>query len=428
MIVPSIDLMGGQAVQLIGGRDLEMEAGDPLAWARKFGLVGEVAVVDLDAALGKGSNSEVIRQLLPLCRCRVGGGIRSVEAAIAWLDAGAESIVLGTAARPEILRELPRERVIVALDAVNDEVVVEGWRSGTGRTVLDRIAELKEYAGGFLVTFVEREGRLGGTRLDAAEQIAKAAGDVPVTIAGGVTTPEEIAALDRFGCDAQIGMALYKGVLDLTDAFAAPLQSDRADGLWPTVVVDEHDVALGLTYSNLESLRQAIHSRRGVYWSRSRGGIWVKGESSGATQELLGVTVDCDRDALRFRVRQQGSGFCHRQTRTCWGDSEGVTGLARTLGTYLASAPPESYTRRLAGDADLLGAKLREEADELARAVTAEEIAGEAGDVIYFTLAKLAATGVSLEAVERVLAARRRKVTRRPGNAKQSPERIQADS
>jgi phosphoribosyl-AMP cyclohydrolase / phosphoribosyl-ATP pyrophosphohydrolase len=418
MIVPSIDLMGGQAVQLVGGRDLEMEAGDPLAWARRLGIVGEVAVVDLDAALGKGSNAEVIRQLLPLCRCRVGGGIRSVEAALGWLDAGAESVVIGTAAQPEFLRELPRERVVVALDAVNDEVVVEGWRSGTGRTVLDRIAELKEYAGGFLVTFVEREGRLGGTRLDAAERIAEAAGDVRVTIAGGVTTPAEIAELDRFGCDAQIGMALYKGVLDLTEAFAAPLSSDRPDGLWPTVVVDEHDVALGLAYSNLESLRQAMTQRRGVYWSRSRGGLWVKGESSGAGQELLNVSADCDRDTLRFRVRQAGPGFCHRQTRTCWGESEGVTGLARRLRDYLVTAPAESYTRRLANDPQLLGAKLREEARELAEAATSNEIAHEAGDVIYFTLAKLAAAGVSLADVEQVLAARRRKVTRRPGHAK----------
>jgi phosphoribosyl-ATP pyrophosphohydrolase len=268
------------------------------------------------------------------------------------------------------------------------------------------------------VTFVEREGRLGGTRLDAAEKIAAAAGDVRVTIAGGVTTPAEIAKLDELGCDAQIGMALYKGVLGLAEAFAAPLRSDRPDGLWPTVVVDEHDVALGLTYSNLESLKQAIETRRGVYWSRSRGGLWVKGESSGAVQELLSVGMDCDRDALRFRVRQAGTGFCHRQTRTCWGESEGVIGLARMLRDYLPSAPSDSYTRRLANDPQLLGAKLREEASELAAEESAERVAEEAGDLIYFMLAKLAATGVPLEQVEQILAARRKKVTRRLGNAK----------
>ncbi|MBX3418900.1 MAG: phosphoribosyl-ATP diphosphatase [Pirellulaceae bacterium] len=418
MIVPSIDLMNGRTVQLIGGRDFELDAGDPIVWAEKFGLVGDVAIVDLDAALGRGSNREVIKELCKTCRCRVGGGIRSVETAIEWLDAGAESVVLGTAARPEILKELPRERVVAALDSVNDEVVVEGWKRGTGTSVLDRIAELKPFVGGFLVTFVEREGRLGGTRLDAAEQIARAAEGVRVTIAGGVTTAEEVAALDRMGCDAQVGMALYKGLLPLADAFAAPLVSDRPDGLWPTVVVDEHDVALGLVYSNLESLRQAIETRRGVYFSRSRNGIWLKGESSGATQELLEVSADCDRDALRFRVRQSGTGFCHLETHSCWGSGGIVPELSRRLKAYRDSAPTGSYTQRLLNDPELLRKKLIEEVHELTEAADSEQTSQEAADVLYFLLTKIAAENVTWEKVEKVLDFRRKRVTRRPGNAK----------
>ena len=164
MIVPSIDLQDGQAVQLIGGEKKALDAGDPRPIARQFGRVGEIAVVDLDAALGRGSNAAVIEDLIALAPCRVGGGVRTVEAAIAWLDRGAVSVVLGTAARPEILQALPRERVIAALDARHGEVVVEGWQKGTGRGVLERIAELRDLVGGFLVTFVEREGRLARHR------------------------------------------------------------------------------------------------------------------------------------------------------------------------------------------------------------------------------------------------------------------------
>ena len=108
MIIPSIDIQGGQAVQLVGGAELAIEAGDPLAWADRFGLVGEVAVVDLDAALGRGDNTAVIESLLSRADVRVGGGIRSVDTALRWLQAGAHSVVLGTAARPEILRQLVR--------------------------------------------------------------------------------------------------------------------------------------------------------------------------------------------------------------------------------------------------------------------------------------------------------------------------------
>lgn len=411
MIVPSIDLQDGQAVQLIGGEKKALDAGDPRPIARRYGLVGEIAVVDLDAALGRGNNAAVIEDLVELAPCRVGGGIRTLEVAVSWLDRGARSVVLGTAARPEILQALPRERVVAALDARHGEVVVEGWRKGTGRGVLERIAELRDLVGGFLVTFVEREGRLQGTDLDVAKQIRAAAGDVAVTIAGGITKAEEVAALERLGCDAQVGMALYKGQLGLAEGFAAPLVSDRADGLWPTVVVDERGTALGMVYSDLESLRAALERRQGVYHSRSRG-LWVKGATSGAVQELLRIDADCDRDCLRFTVRQE-RGFCHLETRTCWGPDQGLGALARRLRARRQAAPPESYTARLFGDPALLGAKLREEAKELSEATERDDVIHEAADVLYFTLTRLAREGIDLAEVEAALERRALKVTRR---------------
>jgi phosphoribosyl-ATP pyrophosphohydrolase/phosphoribosyl-AMP cyclohydrolase len=412
MIVPSIDLQSGRAVQLIGGETKALDAGDPRPLATRFGRVGEIAVVDLDAALGRGSNAAVIEELIALTPCRVGGGIRDVDSAIRWLDRGAVRIVLGTAARPEVVGRLPRERVIAALDARHGEVVVEGWEKPTGRGVLERIGDLRDLVGGFLVTFVEREGRLGGTDLDFARRIRETAGDAAVTIAGGITTAAEVAELDRLGCDAQIGMALYTGRLGLAEAFAAPLASDRPDGLWPTVVVDEGGVALGLAYSDLESLRTALEQGRGVYHSRTHG-LWVKGASSGAVQDLLRLDADCDRDTLRFTVRQQPPGFCHLSTRTCWGSDAGLGALARRLAERKLSAPAGSYTARLLADPALLGAKLCEEANELAAAEARADVIHEAADVLYFTLTMLARHGVDLAEVEHVLDRRALKVTRR---------------
>lgn len=413
MIVPSIDLMDGHAVQLIGGRERALDAGDPLAVAARFAVAGELAVIDLDAALCRGENSALIRALIHRHPCRVGGGIRSVDAALAWLDAGAQKVILGTAASPEVLRELPRPRVQAALDGVDGEVVVRGWTERTGAGVLEKIVELRELVGGFLVTFVEREGRLGGVDLEAARRVVEAAAGTPVTIAGGITTAEEVAALDRMGADAQIGMALYTGRLSLADGFAAPLASDRPDGLWPTVVCDEHGVALGLAYSSAESLRAAVEERRGIYWSRSRGALWRKGETSGAAQELIRVEADCDRDALRFTVRQAEPGFCHRKTWTCWGADRGLPALERRLASRLAQPAGASYTDRVARDPELLAAKLAEEAAELAAATTRDEVAWEAADVVYFTAVALARAGVPCaellaELDRRGLAVRRR--------------------
>lgn len=414
MIIPSIDIMGGSTVQLVGGREKKLDAGDPRALAPKFAIAGEIALIDLDAAIGQGANRELLREVIALAPCRVGGGVRDVTTALAWLDAGAARVILGTAATPEILRELPRDRVIAALDASHGEIMVEGWRKSTGERILDRIAALRDFVGGFLVTFVEREGRMQGTNLDLVPEIVKAAGDARVTIAGGVTTTAEIAALDRLGADAQVGMALYTGALGLGDAIAAPLTSDRPDGLWPTVIADELGVALGLAYSSAQSLRRAVAERRGIYHSRSRG-LWIKGETSGDTQELLRIDLDCDRDALRFTVRQHGAGFCHLGTRTCFGPARGLAGLEQRLAHAHDGA---SYTRRLLTEPGLLDAKLVEEAAELSRAMTPADAASEAADVIYFTHVAMKRAGVTLADVGRVLDARALKVTRRPGNAK----------
>ncbi|MGQ0704520.1 MAG: phosphoribosyl-ATP diphosphatase [Gemmatimonadales bacterium] len=414
MIIPSVDVQNGRAVQLVGGRELRIDGGDPRPWVERFAVAGEIAIIDLDAAKGSGSNAELIASLLRLARCRVGGGIRDGSTALDWLDRGAAKVILGTAAQPDILTKLPRERVIAALDAEDGEVMVHGWQTRTGARVEDRVAELMPYVGGFLVTFIEREGRMVGLDLERARALVDRANGVPITFAGGVASPEDIAVLDRLGADAQVGMALYSGALDLGDAIAAPLASDRPDGLFPTIVMDVHGQALGLAYSNRESLREAVRTRTGIYWSRERG-LWRKGETSGDTQELLEVRLDCDRDTLAFVVRQRGSGFCHKGTPGCFGERRGLPGLAATVRSRLMNRPPGSYTARLFDDSDLLASKLLEEAGELAQPDA--DVAHEAADLLYFTLVRMAKAGISLEDVERRLAERALRVRRRSGDA-----------
>ena len=420
MIVPSIDIQGGSTVQLVGGRDKALDAGDPRAVAASFAPAGTLAVIDLDAAMGVGDNSGVIAELVARHRVRVGGGIRSVAAARRWLDLGAEAVILGTAARPGLLRQLPRGRVIAAVDAIDGEVVVEGWRTRTGADLLDTVRALAPFVGGFLVTFVEREGRLGGTALERVPAIVAAAGAARVTIAGGITTADEVAQLDRMGADAQVGMALYTGRLSLAAALSAPLVSDRPDGLWPTLVCDRHGVSLGLAWSNLESLTAALETRRGVYWSRRRG-LWEKGATSGAGQRLLRVDADCDRDALRFVVEQSGPGFCHEDTWSCFGETGGLGALDRTLRGRVADPPPGSYTARLLADPALLRAKLMEESGELMAASDPAHVAEEAADLLYFTLVAAARGGAELADIVCVLDRRARRTARREGHAKPPP-------
>lgn len=253
---------------------------------------------------------------------------------------------------------------------------------------------------------------MGGTDMALARTIIAAAAPARVIIAGGVTTAAEIAELDAMGADAQVGMALYSGRLGLGESVAGVFRSDRPDGLIPTVVTDERGVALGLVYSSPASIAAAVDERRGIYQSRRRG-LWRKGESSGDVQELLRVTPDCDRDSVRFTVRQAGAGFCHLATRTCFGEDAGLGRLHRRLLARRNDAPRGSYTARLMAEPARLAAKVTEEAEELNAAATRGEVVWEAADLLYFTLVRLAAEGIALDEVERHLDRRERRVRRR---------------
>jgi len=424
VIVPSIDLMDGNAVQLVGGERLTLDAGDPFPIAERFALCGTIAVVDLDAALGRGDNRAVWRELARRHTIRVGGGLRDANAVRAALDAGAESVVLGSAATPslfeELGRELTRARVFAALDARDGEVVTHGWTRGSGRSIEAAMAELAPWVRGFLVTFVELEGREAGSDLVRARDLRDACADRELVIAGGVTSPGEVARLDALGCDAQVGMALYRGTLPLGAAFAAPLTSDRPDGLIPTVVCDASERALGLVYSDRGSIEKCFETGRAWFRSRRRG-PWEKGASSGNAFELVRFDTDCDRDALRAIVRpvaSAGADFCHLARHGCFGEARGLAALERTTTERRVDAPVGSYTARLFDDAGLLASKLVEEASELAAESVPERVAEEAADLLYFAAVKCAASGASFAEVERVLDRRARRATRRGGDAK----------
>lgn len=191
-------------------------------------------------------------------------------------------------------------------------------------------------------------------------------------------------------------IAIEQIQFDFLDSYIGCLKTDRSDGLYTTIVCDENNLCLGLVYSSKLSIRLAFLESKGIYWSRSRNNLWRKGESSGMIQQLLLINYDCDRDALKFNVIQQGS-FCHLMTRNCWGkENNGFVKLENTLKERLLYAPEGSYTKRLFNDSDLLRKKLLEEVQELVEANEPDHIASEAADVMYFLLTRCVAAGVSL--------------------------------
>jgi phosphoribosylformimino-5-aminoimidazole carboxamide ribotide isomerase len=223
MIVPCIDLMAGKAVQLVRGREKKLEA-DPMEMLRQFRGFPVIHVIDLDAAMGQGSNDRIVARLCGKRPCRVGGGVRTVERVRELKALGAEQIIIGTAAfeRDGINRKFlaaarraaGKRRLMLALDTSRGRIVVKGWRARTGLRAEDVIPDLEPYCSGFLCTYVDKEGMMRGTNLRWFRSLRQAT-SLPITAAGGITTKEEVEALAALGMDAAVGMAIYTGKLRL---------------------------------------------------------------------------------------------------------------------------------------------------------------------------------------------------------------------
>lgn len=403
MIIPSIDLMGGRAVQLRQGRELLLtDDRDPVELAHYFNRFGPVALVDLDAALGSGENTALMARCCQVADCRVGGGIRTADDVRNWIKRGARKVVIGTMATPEFLGQFPCGWVVAALDARGREVLDRGWTRGTQEDVVERARVLSPYCSEFLFTQVEREGMLAGADFETAAALREAV-DLPVTVAGGIRSVEEVARLQRKGFNAQLGRAVYENKLNLVEAWIVSMTFNDA-GLIPTIAQDvsSGDVLM-LAWSNAESLRIALGEGVGCYWSRSRKTLWRKGETSGNTQRLVAARFDCDRDTVLFKVEQRGPA-CHTGMDTCFGDSAGgvLNELFATLTQRketMGQSAETSYTQKLITDPALVAAKLREETEEVIIAPDLENLRWECADLIYHLLVRMVAAGVTPDEV-----------------------------
>ncbi len=229
MIFPCIDLMDGKVVQLVQGREMALEGAAPLEMLRQFAAFPEIQVIDLNAAMGTGSNDELVRLLAGHARTRVGGGVRSPERARALVDQGAYKVIVGTAAftadgiNTSLLAELAaavgQDRLIVALDSKEDRIVIKGWRETTALRAEEVLTALEPYCAGFLCTYVDKEGMLQGTDLDWFRRL-RASTPLEITAAGGITTMEDVRALLAMNVHAALGMAVYTGRLKLEDLSA----------------------------------------------------------------------------------------------------------------------------------------------------------------------------------------------------------------
>jgi len=435
MVIASIDIQNGKVVQLRQGAELVLQRDNPGELAAEFDSYGEVAVIDLDAAMGKGNNLEMIKPLLRKAECRVGGGIRTPEQAKELVSLGARKIIVGSGAFRDaakkgagvaggefavnipfldaMSKKIGRERLIVAVDARAGEIVVDGWKTPTGLDLIEAAKQVEPYAQELLFTCVEREGTMTGISLEPVKKLREAV-NCQITVAGGVSTLGEIEEIAVIGCDVQLGMALYTGKINLADAFTVSLNWKKGEtpatppsaaplfpvpcSLLPIIVQSPDGQVLMTGFTDKEALTETFKRGNVCFHSRTRNKLWMKGETSGNTLKLLRLRADCDRDAL-LAVAEPAGPVCHTGAWSCFATNRNYTlqFLQGIIQERFRNPAPGSYTATL--DDELVREKITEEAKELCEAKTHDEIVWEAADLLYFTTVLMTKANVTIDEI-----------------------------
>lgn len=422
MVISSIDLKGGHVVQLKNGKELVLQRDDADALIKEFDKYGEVAVIDLDAAMGntnpKGDtvNTPLLKSLLRKGNVRTGGGVRSVKRARELISLGAEKVIIGSSAwkknpennsdvlntefLDELVAAIGKQRVIIGVDALNGKIAVKGWTETIDVPLIEGAKLAEKYCSELLFTCVEKEGCMQGTNLEMAKEL-RAAVDCRVVVAGGVSSEDEIETLERMHCDVQLGMALYTNKVSLKNAFVRCLDWEKTSGMIPVIAQDERSrEVLMMGYSNREALEKTFETGKLTFFSRTRNALWTKGETSGHFLDVVKLRADCDRDTILAFVKPNG-GACHTGSWTCFSsEPDEKSTLERLYGTIaerFANPKPGSYTATL--DSKRVREKVEEEAEEICEADGKDEVIWEAADLLYFVSVLMYKEGVDWQDV-----------------------------
>ena len=413
MVISSIDLKNG--------KDLVLSRDDADNLISQFDTFGEVAIIDLDAALrntdakGNTVNTQLLKSLLRKGNVRVGGGINCVKKARELISLGAEKVIIGSAAwakepsadsvlndafLSELTAAIGKERIIISVDAINGKIAVRGWTQTIDVPLVQGAKAAEKYASELLFTCVEKEGCMQGTDM-AQVRALRSAVNCRVVAAGGVNSLEQIIELERLGADVQLGMALYTGAVSLKDAFIGCLNWQKTDGMVPVIAQSTHGEVLMMGYATKEALEKSFETKKLTFFSRTRNTLWTKGETSGNFLNLVKMRADCDRDTVLATVIPVGP-TCHTGSWTCFtsrpDEKSSLERLSSVIAERFKNPKPGSYTATLTDSR--VREKIMEEAEELTdEAESHEDFIWETCDLLYFVNVLMQKEGISWQDV-----------------------------
>ena len=222
MLIPSIDLMDGKIVQLVQGERKALESDDFDYWIERFSAHPLVQLIDLDAAMGNGHNSDLIAMICKRLPCQAGGGVRDIARARELLALGARRVIFGSALlkngaihaalAADAAKTVGSAHLTFAIDSRGGKVAIKGWKEGTSVLPAEMIRALDPYCSAFLYTHIDSEGTMTGFPIKVARELA-ALTQKRLIVAGGIRSRAEVNELDAIGVDAVVGMAIYTGAI-----------------------------------------------------------------------------------------------------------------------------------------------------------------------------------------------------------------------
>jgi phosphoribosyl-ATP pyrophosphohydrolase/phosphoribosyl-AMP cyclohydrolase len=423
-ILPAIDLLDAKVVRLHQGRydHITTYPVSPTEIAHCFQKKGLnfLHVIDLDGAKnGLPALMPHIKQLLEMkLSLQVGGGIRTLETARSYLQLGVDRIIVSTSSIEQegfwqaLVAEFSKERIVLALDVKNGQVLTHGW-CNSSKMQVDEIIE-KIGQGNILhliVTDTQKDGTNAGPNLALYKEIRQKFPTLNLIAAGGISSVQDILALEKLGIDeAVVGRAIYENPTLIHYLLCEQIDWQKGQGLVPAIVQSADDAqVLMLGYMNKEALNITLETKQVTFFSRSRQTLWTKGKSSGNTLKLVDIAIDCDKDTLLVLVEPAGP-VCHEGTKSCFNAPCGLWflhALEKLIDERFTGKDPESYVFKLSQKGPACVAqKVGEEAVETALASlmpSKNQLKEESADLLFHLLVNLRYHKIGLAEVVNIL-------------------------
>jgi phosphoribosylformimino-5-aminoimidazole carboxamide ribonucleotide (ProFAR) isomerase/phosphoribosyl-AMP cyclohydrolase len=403
LFIPTLNISDGNAVLIKHGK-VEKILGDPMVKAQYLSITKNFNIVDVDRSKGCGNNKEIIKSIVSMYPCYVGGGIRTIDDANEMITAGARRIVISTAAQ-DLISLIPKNKIILAIDIdENLNVMTHGRSYTTDVTIFDFLTKFMAKVEMISIVFHNTEGTFSGIPLEKVKQIKDHIRDYRIKLAcgGGICNLDEIAALVSIDITPQFCSGFWNDCFTLGEVFYTILtlkqnndwlKTPSGANVIPCIVQHVHGNILGFRFGTPETIKLCVDTRIATFYDKKKNSIMFQGMTSGFFHKVLSVHLNCDLSCVRIVVDPDGKHFCHLGQDSCFGYCDPAKGGMKTLQYKLAN--------NVTNIQEINKTKIINDCNSLIKANSSKNVTDSAANVLFSLVNILTKHHVSIETVEK---------------------------